>query len=135
MLSVADFSLGDLLLGVLWIFGFVIWFWLLITIFSDLWRDHDLSGWAKASWVFFVIIFPFLGILIYLIVRGGGMAKRALAEQQQAQKAFDQYVRETAGGGGGGGGTADELHKLADLRDKGVLSQEEFEAQKRKLLA
>ncbi len=135
MLSLADFSLGDLLLGVLWIFGFVIFFWLLITIFSDLWRDHEMSGWGKAAWVLFVIIFPFIGILIYLIVRGGGMSQRALAEQKRARAEFDQYVRETAGGGGGGGGTADELDKLAGLRDKGVISQEEFDAQKRKLLA
>lgn len=131
MLSVADFSLGDLLLGVLWIFGFIIFFWLLITIFSDLWRDHEMSGWGKAAWVLFVIVLPFLGILIYLIVRGGGMAQRALDEQKRAEAAFDEYVRETAGGGA----AVDQLHKLADLKDRGAISQEEFEAEKRKLLS
>ena len=81
----ASFEFGDAFLSLLWLFFLVIFFWLLITVFSDLFRDHDLSGWAKAAWILFVVILPFLGILVYLIARSGGMQKRALAQQKAAQ--------------------------------------------------
>jgi hypothetical protein len=106
-----------------------IWIWLLIVIFGDIFRSHDLGGWAKALWVIFVIVLPFLGILVYLIARGGKMQERA-AEQARLQKeAFDAQVRQAAGSS-----SADELAKLVDLKDKGVLTDAEFQTQKAKLL-
>ena len=123
------------LLSIFWtmleFFVFFLWIWLLIVIFSDIFRSHDMGGVAKALWVLFVIILPYLGVLIYLIARGGSMHERAVAQAQRQQKAFDSYVRETAGGSS----NVDELAKLADLKDKGVLSDAEFEAQKAKLLS
>jgi ABC-type multidrug transport system fused ATPase/permease subunit len=130
----ADYTLGDALLTVLWIFGFVIFFWLLIIVFGDLFRDHELSGWAKALWVIFVIIFPFLGIFVYLIARGGGMAKRAAAAQAQMDQQMRQYVQQAAAGTTTTS-TADELAKLSDLREKGVISEEEFQSLKAKAMA
>ena len=90
---------GDVFLFFVEFFLFVIWFWLLITIFGDLFRDHEMSGGMKAFWIFFVIILPFLGILVYLIARGSGMAGRAMKAQQEAQAQMDEYVRQTAGAG------------------------------------
>lgn len=130
MLTFADFSLGDLILSLLWLFFLVIFFWLLIMVFSDLWRDKHMSGWAKAVWVIFVIIFPFLGILIYLIVRGSTMGERAAQEQADVEA----QIRQVAAASGGGGGTADELHKLADLKEKGVISDEEYTRLKNKAI-
>lgn len=100
----------------------------MITILGDLFRDHEMSGWAKAAWVFFLIFIPFLAALIYLVARGGGMRERAIAAQNEARAQLDQYARETAAGG------ADELAKLADLRDRGTISDEEFARAKAKLL-
>jgi len=126
----AEFTLGDALLTVLEVFLLVIWFWILITIISDLFRDHQTSGWAKAAWILFLIVLPFLGALIYLIARGEGMRERAIKEQADARRHFDAYVRQTAGGS-----SADELHKLSELKQRGDLSEEEFERAKAKLLA
>lgn len=128
----ASYELGDALLTVLSIFFMVIWIWIMIVILLDLFRDHELSGWWKAVWVFFLIFIPVLTALIYLIARGNGMRDRVVNEQKALQKATDQYIRETAAAGTS---SADELHKLADLKDRGVISQEEFDAQKAKLLA
>ena len=125
------YPLADLFGTMLGIFVFLIWFWLLIIIFGDIFRSRDMGGGAKALWVLFVIIFPFLGILVYLIARGGKMHERAEQAAQQQQQAFDSYVKETAGGGN----SVDQLAKLADLKQQGVLTDEEFEAQKAKLLA
>ena len=123
------------LLGVFWtMLMFFLWFaWLMLLfrIFGDIFRDSELSGWGKALWSIFVIILPLLGTLIYLIARGDGMARRDLKQAQESEAAFKDYVRTTAGTGGG---TADELSKLADLHAKGVLTDEEFAAQKSKLL-
>ncbi|HEV3132302.1 MAG TPA: SHOCT domain-containing protein [Acidimicrobiales bacterium] len=123
------------LLSIFWtmleFFIFFLWIWLLIVIFGDIFRSHDMGGLAKALWVLFVIIVPYLGVLIYLIARGGKMHERAAAAAAQQQKAFDAYVKQTAGSSGG---SADELAKLADLKAKGVLTDAEFEAQKAKLL-
>ena len=116
MLVLADYTLGDALLTVLWIFGFVIFFWLLIIVFSDLFRSRDLSGWAKALWVIFVIFLPFLGIFVYLIARGGRMHEHAVKDQQAADAAFTAYVQQAAGTSAS---TADELQKLAALPRSG----------------
>jgi hypothetical protein len=125
----ADFTLGQALLTVLSAFLFVAWIMVLFTILSDLFRDHQMSGWGKAAWVLFLIFVPFLAALVYLIARGDGMRDRTVAAQAQAQEQFDSYVRQTAGGSG-----ADELAKLAELRDKGTLSEEEFQRAKAKLI-
>lgn len=126
-----DYPLLDLFWTILWMVGFFIWLWLLFVVFADIFRSHDLGGWGKAFWTIFVIVIPLLGVLIYLIARGGGMHERAAAQAQQQQQAFDSYVRQAAGAGN----TADELAKLADLKNSGALTDAEFEAQKAKLLA
>jgi hypothetical protein len=105
---------------------------MLMTIFGDLFRDHEMSGWGKALWTLFLIIAPWLGALAYLIARGRSMNERALAQAQRNERAFGQYVRETAGASTTS--TADELSKLADLRDRGTISDEEFQHAKAKLL-
>ncbi len=124
------------LLSIFWtmleFFFFVLWIWLLIYIFMDIFRSHDIGGFAKALWVLFVIILPFLGVLVYLIARGGSMHERAAKQAESQQKAFDDYVKQTAGSGGS---SADQLAKLADLKEKGVLTDAEFEAQKAKILS
>ncbi len=130
-MPLADISFGEILLVALEIFFFVIWIWILITILSDLFRDHELSGWAKAAWVLFLVFIPFLTALISLIARGEGMRDRTIKAQADAKKHFDEYVREQAHASS----PADELHKLAELKDKGALSQEEFDQAKTKLLA
>ncbi len=129
-MPLADISFGDLLLFVVEIFFFVIWIWILITILTDLFRDHELSGWLKAAWVLFLVFIPFLTALIYLIARGAGMRDRTIKAQADAKKHFDEYVRTQAHTT-----PADELHKLAELKDKGALSSEEFDKAKAKLLA
>jgi ABC-type multidrug transport system fused ATPase/permease subunit len=131
---IAEFTLGHALLTTLSIFFFVIWIWILITILSDLFRDHELSGWWKALWVLFLVVIPFLAALIYLIARGNGMRDRTIKAQAEAKQQFDDYVRSTAGGSGGGASTADELSKLAGLKNSGTITEEEFQAQKAKLL-
>ena len=120
----------DIFWTMLEVFVFVLWIWLLIAIFTDIFRSHDLSGGGKAAWFIIVLIVPLLGVLIYLIVRGGSMHERAVAQAKQEQQDFDDYVRQV----GGSGNTADQLSKLADLRAKGVLSEAEFDAEKAKLL-
>jgi hypothetical protein len=129
-LLIADYSLGDALLTVLEIFLLVAWFWILITIIGDLFRDHEMSGWGKAGWVLVLILIPFLGSLIYLIARGEGMRERAVKEQADARRHLDAYIRETAGDS-----SVDELHKLSELKARGDLTDAEFEQAKAKLLA
>jgi hypothetical protein len=129
VLPIADFGLGEALLLALEIFFFVIWIWILITILTDLFRDHELSGWAKAAWVLFLVFIPFLTALIYLIARGSGMRDRTIKAQAEAKQHMDAYIREQAGSS-----PADELHKLNDLKEKGAISAEEFEKAKAKLL-
>ena len=126
----ADITFGELLLVVVEIFLFVVWIWILFTIITDLFRDHEMSGWAKALWILFLVFIPFLTGLVYLIVRGSGMRDRAIKAQTDAKKHFDEYVREQAHAS-----PADELHKLNELREKGALSQAEFDQAKSKLLA
>jgi hypothetical protein len=130
VLPFADVDFGEALWLAFEIFLFVIWIWILITILTDVFRDHEMSGWGKAAWVFFLVVLPPLAALIYLIARGGGMRERSIKAQAEARQHMDAYIRETAGSS-----SADELHKLNDLREKGALSQEEFERAKAKLLA
>ena len=125
------YPLLDLFWTMLWFFCFFIYIWLLIRIFADIFRSHDMGGWAKAGWTIFVIFLPFLGILVYLIARGKKMAEHQAQDAAQAQQEFKAYVQDAAGGGG----TANELSKLAELRDKGVITDAEFQSQKAKLLA
>src|SRR5215469_12597474 len=130
-MPLADISFGEVLLVALEIFFFVIWIWILVTILTDLFRDHETSGWVKAAWVLFLVFIPFLTALVYLIARGSGMRDRTIKAQAEAKQHFDSYVREQAHAAS----PADELHKLNDLKDKGALSQEEFDKAKAKLLA
>jgi ABC-type multidrug transport system fused ATPase/permease subunit len=120
------------LIGMMFMFFvFILWIWLLISVFMDIFRSSDLSGGLKAVWVLFVIILPFLGVLVYLIARGGKMHERAAEQAAQQQKAFDAYVKQAAGSAS----STDELAKLADLKQSGAITDAEFEAQKAKLLS
>lgn len=129
-MPLANVALGELLLSILEFFLLFAWIWILITVIMDLFRDHKLSGTAKAVWVFFLVFLPVIGVLLYLIVRGGGMRERAIKEQADTKKHFDEYVREQAHAGS----PAEELHKLNELKEKGALSQAEFDQAKAKLL-
>ncbi len=128
-----QYPILDFFLTMLFFFLFIIWIWLLITVFVDIFRSHDMGGFAKALWVIFVIILPFLGVFVYLIARGGKMHERAAQEAAQQQNAFDEYVRQAAGTAGES--SADQLSKLAGLKSQGVITDAEFEAQKSKILA
>jgi len=129
VLVAADYPFLDLLWTMLYIFAFVIWFWLLITVFADIFRRHDTSGFAKAMWIIFVIILPFLGVLIYLIVEHQGMADRNTKQAQAQQQQFDQYVKSVSGGG-----SAEEIAKAKQLLDSGAITQAEFDTLKAKAL-
>jgi hypothetical protein len=124
------------LLGMFWtfllFFIWIAWIVVLFRVIFDIFRSKDLGGFAKALWVIFVILLPFLGVLVYLIARGHSMTERDYQDAKSQEQAFQAYVRSAAGTGGG---SADELTKLADLRDKGVITDAEFQAQKAKLLA
>jgi len=130
-MPLASYELGDGLLTVLSIFFLIIWIWILIFILTDLFRDHELSGWAKAIWLLFLVFLTPITALVYLIARGGGMRDRAIAAQAEAQKQMDDYVRQTVSSGS----TADELAKLAELRKAGSLSDADYEAAKAKVLS
>jgi ABC-type multidrug transport system fused ATPase/permease subunit len=134
-MSFAASSYSYPLLGAFWtifiVFLWVIWFWILITVFIDLFRSHDLSGWAKALWFIFILFLPLIGVLVYLIARGSKMHEHAQRDAQLQDQQFRQYVQEAAGSES----TADQLSKLADLRDRGVITADEFERQKAKILA
>jgi hypothetical protein len=127
----SDFGTGQVFLSMLWFFLFFIWIWLLITVFADLFRSHDLSGWAKAAWCFFVIIMPYLGVFVYLIARGHRMAEHAQQAAEAQDLAAKAYIRDAMSSNGS---TADELAKLADLRAQGVLSEDEYQSLKAKLV-
>jgi hypothetical protein len=109
----------------------VLWIFLLFWIIFDVFRSRDLSGWAKALWLIFIVVLPFLGVLVYLIARGGTMHERSVREAQAQDKQFREYVRDTAGDKS----SADELAKLADLKDRGVITEAEFQQGKAKILA
>jgi len=113
-------------------FLWVIWIWTLIMVFIDIFRSHDLSGWAKALWFLFVLFIPVIGVLVYLIARGGKMSERAARQAQQQDAEARAYIQDAAGSPAS---SADQLTKLAGLRDHGVISAEEFEREKAKVLA
>ena len=127
----AAFGSGELLWDILWFFLFLIWFWLLITVFGDIFRSDDLGGVAKTLWIIFVILFLYLGVFVYLIARGKGMQERNLAAMKAQEAATRQYVQSVAGSGSS---PSEEIAKLADLKAKGALSDEEFAAAKAKIL-
>ena len=128
-----SYPLLNLFWTMLEFFLFFIWIWLLITVFADVFRSHDMGGFAKALWVIFVIVLPFLGIFVYLIARGSSMHERSVQQAQHQQDAFNEYVRHAAATPGAT--SADQLAKLADLKAQGVLTDAEFEAQKAKILS
>ena len=123
------------ILGVFWtivmIFLWVIWFWILITIIIDIFRSHDLSGWAKALWFVFILFLPLIGVLVYLIARGGKMHEHQVRQAQRQEEQLRSYVQQAAGSQS----SADQLAKLADLRDRGVITAAEFDREKAKILA
>ena len=125
-----NYPLLQVFLSMLYFFLFILWIWIAVMVVVDIFRSHDMGGFAKALWFLFVIFLPYLGVFIYLIARGGKMGERQAADAAAQQKAFDSYVRETAGSAD----VATQLEKLAGLRDKGVITAQEFDAQKAKLL-
>jgi type VI protein secretion system component VasK len=131
-MTLAEFGSGQVLWSMLWFFLFFIWIWILITVFADIFRSHDLSGWAKAIWVIFVIFLPYLGVFVYLIARGHKMSEHALEAAQAADAANRQYIRDAAGTSGS---AADELARLADLKQQGVIDDAEFQRLKAKVVS
>lgn len=128
-----SFGHGDILIWFVEIFFFVVWFWLLMSVVSDLFRDHEASGVTKALWVVLVFFFPVFGILLYLIVRGGGMAERTARAQKEVQDRFDSYVRSVAGSSPAG--PADQIQKAKALLDSGAIDRAEFDRLKAKALS
>jgi hypothetical protein len=128
----AEFGTGQVFLSMLYFFLFFIWIWLLIVVFGDIFRSHDLGGFAKAIWVIFVILVPYLGVLVYLIARGHKMSEHALQAAQAQDAAQREYIQSAVGAAPS---TADELARLVDLKNQGVLSDAEFEQLKAKALA
>jgi hypothetical protein len=131
MSELATWQVGQVFFSMLWFFLFFIWIWLLITIFADIFRSPDLGGWAKALWTIFVIVLPLLGVLVYLIARGHKMHEHALQQAKAQDEAARQYIQSVSGSSKS---AADEVAGLAELRDKGVLTEEEFQAAKAKAL-
>jgi hypothetical protein len=132
-LASSSYPLLNLFWTMLEIFLWVIWIWILIYVFIDIFRSHDLSGWAKALWFLFVLFIPLIGVLVYLIARGGSMHERAVRQAQQHDAEARAYIQQAAAGAPAS--TADQLAKLADLRDRGVISAAEFDREKAKILA
>jgi hypothetical protein len=129
VLIAADYPFLDILWTMIIFFAWVIWIWIAITVIVDIFRRHDIGGWHKAAWIVFVIVLPFLGVLIYLIAQHEGMRERSAKQVEAQQTAFNQYVRETAGG------SAAEIAKAKELLDAGTISQAEFDAIKAKALS
>jgi hypothetical protein len=130
-LLAADYPFLDVLWTMLIFFLWIIWFWILITVFIDLFRRKDTSGVSKVLWIIFVILVPFLGVFVYLLINHDGMADRNIAQAQAQRAQMDQYVRDTAGSGG----AAAEIEKAKGLLDSGAISQQEFDSIKAKALA
>ena len=128
-----DYPFLDLMWTMLVFFLWIMWIWLLFTVFADIFRRHDLSGWGKAGWLIFAILLPFLGVFIYLITQNVGMTERNLERSRAQRDQFDDYVRQTAGGSGGG--AAAEIDRAKQLLDSGAITQAEFETLKQKSLA
>ena len=127
----ADYPFLDVMWTMIVFFLWIIWFWLLFTVFADIFRRRDISGWGKAAWIVFAILLPFLGVFIYLITQSDEMAKRNIDQARAQQAQFDDYVRQTAGSGG----AAAEIDKAKQLLDSGAITQAEFESLKQKALA
>ena len=128
----ADLEFLDIFWSMLWFFFLVIWLIILLHVLQDLFRDHEMSGWAKVGWVIFLVLVPFLTVLIYLIVRGQGMATRSLEHQQKAREQFDAYVKSAAGSGAGS--DLDQIAHAKQLLDSGAINQAEFDKLKAKVL-
>lgn len=133
MSHASDFGSGQVFLSMLWFFLFFIWIWLLIGVFTDIFRSPDLSGWGKALWTIFVVFLPYLGVFVYLIARGHKMHEHGVHAAQAQEAEFREYVRGVADSDGHS--QAEEIARLADLRDKGVLNETEFEQAKAKALS
>ena len=131
--SSSSYPLLNLFWTMLEFFVWVIWIWLLIWVFIDIFRSHDLSGWAKALWFLFVLLIPLIGVLVYLIARGGSMHERAAQQAKREDEETRRYIQQAAASSPAS--AADQLAKLADLRDRGVISEQEFEREKAKVLA
>lgn len=129
MVIAADYPFIDVLWSMIIFFVWVIWIWIVITVLMDVFRRHDIGGWAKAAWVIFVVVLPWLGVLIYLIVEHDGMRERSMKQAQAQKREFDEYVRDAAGG------SAAEIARAKELLDSGALTQDEFERIKAKALA
>jgi hypothetical protein len=127
----ADYPFMDVLWTMIIFFAWVAWIWMLIVIFTDVFRRQDIGGWAKAAWCAFMIILPFLGVLVYLIAEHKGMAERQAHEVESAQQQTDQYIRSVAGGNG----AADQIAKGKELLDSGAITQAEFDSLKARALA
>ncbi|MFJ8626090.1 SHOCT domain-containing protein [Kitasatospora sp. NPDC093550] len=138
LLADTDYPLLNIFWTMLELFLWVLWFFLLFKIITDIFRSHDLSGWGKAGWLVLVILLPLIGVLVYLIARGQSMTKRDIEQAQETQAAFKSYIRDAAASGpdgGGGRSHVDDLAKLADLKDKGAITEEEYQQAKAKILA
>ena len=132
-----DYPLLNLFWTMLEFFLWILWFFLLFKIITDIFRSRDMGGWGKAGWTIFVILLPLIGVLVYLIARGGSMGERDLEQAQRADAAFKSYIKDAAGpsaGGGAVGSHVDELAKLADLKNSGAITEAEFQKAKDKLL-
>ena len=130
MLAV-EFGTGQVLWSIFYLFLFIVWFWLIITIFTDIMRSDDLSGWGKALWAIFIIVFFYIGVFAYLIVRGGGMSERAARAAQSQDAAMRSYIQDVSASGVS---PAEQVEKLAQLHNEGKLTDEEFAAAKAKAL-
>ncbi len=128
MLLATDYPFLDVLWTIIVFFAWVAWIWIAITCFIDIFRRHDIGGWHKAAWVVFIIVIPFLGVLVYLIAQHDGMRERSVKQAQDQQAAFDSYVKQTAGG------SASEIAKAKELLDAGTINQQEFDSIKAKAL-
>jgi Short C-terminal domain/Phospholipase_D-nuclease N-terminal len=140
-MPLATFTFGDALLSILEIALLFLWIWIAITVVFDIFRSHDLSNWAKTLWILLIVVFPLIGVLGYLLIRGHTLHEHQ-AEDRAQYEAFRVFTHKDGAGGAGAGGSdgggpasaADDLHKLADLRDRGILTDDEFERAKAKIL-
>ena len=130
-MTLAEFGTGQVVWSSLWFSLFFIWIWILISVFSDIFRSHDLGGWAKALWMIFIIFLPYLGVFVYLIARGHKMQEHAIEHAQQQEAAMRQFVQNVSGSSGS---TAEEISRLAELKNSGAITDAEFEAAKAKAL-
>jgi type VI protein secretion system component VasK len=133
MIEASDFGTGQVFWSMLWFFLFFIWIWLLIVVFGDIFRSRDLGGWSKALWTILIIVLPYLGVFVYLIARGHKMSEHAAEAARQQDEAAKQYIQAAAGSGSVS--AAEEITRLAELRDRGVISEAEFQQAKAKALS